>query len=225
MPGEYVLDNGAQSRKALDEGEAFLDRPDDGPRPTPVSGQRAAAGEDELLESCRRGDVAAFERLYALHGERMKSVARNLTGSETDAEDAVQETFLKVYRGAASFRGGSALSTWIYRILVNSCYDLLRRRQRRAEDPLEPSDEARPAAAGAAPAGDHPLRLAIEQSLGELPARQRTVFLLATVEGFSHREVAQVLDISEGASRTLLFEAKRRLQELLTPAPAGGPSA
>jgi RNA polymerase sigma-70 factor (ECF subfamily) len=185
--------------------------------------------EEELLESCRRGDVAAFESLYEQHGSRMKSLARNLLGRETDAEDAVQETFLKVYRGAASFRGSAALSTWIYRILVNTCYDLLRRRKRLAEESLEPAPSAhtaghsdRPEApALPAPAGDHPLRLAIEQSLTKLAPRQRTVFLLAAVEGFSHREIAEVLDVSEGASRTLLFEAKRRLQELLW-APGAG---
>ena len=86
--------------------------------------------EAELLEGCRAGDTAAFERLYEAHGARMKSVAANLLGDLADAEDAVQETFLKVYRGAASFRGGSMLSTWIYRVLVNSCYDLLRKRSR-----------------------------------------------------------------------------------------------
>jgi RNA polymerase sigma-70 factor (ECF subfamily) len=178
--------------------------------------------EDELLESCRRGDVRAFERLYEEHGTRMKSLARNLLGHETDAEDAVQETFLKVYRGAASFRGSAALSTWIYRILVNTCYDVLRRRKRRAEEALQPVGGTGPAQAVASGAsgssgasGDHALRLAIEQSLSTLAPRQRTVFLLSAVEGFSHKEIAQVLDVSEGASRTLLFEAKRRLQELL----------
>lgn len=188
--------------------------------------------EDDLLESCRRGELAAFEKLYELHGARMKSIARNLLGRDTDAEDAVQETFLKVYRGAASFRGSAALSTWIYRILVNNCYDTLRRRRRRSEEALEPvsaSPEDRPeraeSSAFPAPATDPPLRLAIEQSLTKLAPRQRTVFLLSAVEGFSHREIAQVLDVSEGASRTLLFEAKRRLQELLWSAGPGPGSA
>lgn len=196
-----MLENGPRSRRKAEE--VLLDD-----------------SEDELLESCRRGDVPAFEKLYELHGARMKSIARNLLGRDTDAEDAVQETFLKVYRGAASFRGSAALSTWIYRILVNTCYDALRRRRRRSEDPLEPPapESSGDRAEGTpipAPATDHPLRLAIEQSLTKLAPRQRTVFLLSAVEGFSHREIAQVLDVSEGASRTLLFEAKRRLQELL----------
>lgn len=158
--------------------------------------------------------MAAFERLYALHGARMKSIARNLLGHESDAEDAVQETFLKVYRGAASFRGTAALSTWIYRILVNTCYDLLRKRRRRSEDALDssPGDDR---TALRAPSGDHRLRLAIEQGVARLRPRQRDVFLLSAVEGFSHREIADVLDIPEGTSRTLLFEAKRQLQTFL----------
>jgi RNA polymerase sigma-70 factor, ECF subfamily len=175
-------------------------------------------GDESLLEGCRRGEVDAFERLYALHGARMKSIARNLLAHETDAEDAVQEAFLKIYRGAGSFRGTSAVSTWIYRILVNVCYDTLRRRKRRAEDALtieSPGKEPGAAGAQAAAAGDHPLRIAIEQGVARLKPRQRDVFLLSAVEGFSHREISEVLDIPEGTSRTLLFEAKRHLQELL----------
>jgi len=170
--------------------------------------------------------VDAFERLYALHGARMKSIARNLLGHESDAEDAVQEAFLKVYRGAGSFRGTASVSTWIYRILVNTCYDALRRRKRRSEDALtletpmgtgkgEGARETAPGAAGATAPGDHPLRIAIEQGVARLKPRQRDVFLLSAVEGFSHREISEVLDIPEGTSRTLLFEAKRHLQELL----------
>ncbi|MCA1580658.1 MAG: RNA polymerase sigma factor [Acidobacteria bacterium] len=198
--------------------EAFLDGPED---KDGSSGARDPA-EEKLLEGCRGGDVAAFERLYELHGARMKSIARNLLGHETDAEDAVQEAFLKIYRGAASFRGSAALSTWIYRILVNTCYDLLRRRKRHPEDPIEAPSGAGDGSALPAPAGDHPLRMAIEQSLSKLAPRQRTVFLLSAVEGFSHREIAGVLDVSEGASRTLLFEAKRRLQDLLWTSGARG---
>jgi RNA polymerase sigma-70 factor (ECF subfamily) len=175
-------------------------------------------GDEALLEGCRRGEVEAFERLYALHGARMKSIARNLLGHESDAEDAVQEAFLKIYRGAGSFRGTAAVSTWIYRILVNVCYDALRRRKRRAEDALTietPAGERAASGAPLAPAGDHPLRIAIEQGVARLKPRQRDVFLLSAVEGFSHREIAEVLDIPEGTSRTLLFEAKRHLQDLL----------
>ena len=83
--------------------------------------------DSELLVELKAGSLPAFERLYETHGGRMKSVAMNLLGSAADAEDAVQEAFLKVYRSAAGFRGGSSVSTWIYRILVNTCYDLMRK--------------------------------------------------------------------------------------------------
>jgi RNA polymerase sigma-70 factor (ECF subfamily) len=143
----------------------------------------------------------------------MKSLAANLLGSRSDAEDAVQETFLKIYRGASSFRGAAKLSTWTYRILVNTCLDQ-RRRKGRAPDltppgPEEPEGELR------APAADHPLRMDLEASLASLEEKHRTVFLLFEVEGFTHREVGEIVGVPEGKSRTLLFESKRELQRLL----------
>ncbi len=140
----------------------------------------------------------------------MKSVALNLLASPADAEDAVQEAFLKVYRGAARFRGGSTVATWLYRILVNTCYDLMRKGRRRPEMPL-------PAGIAMATSreSDHPLRLSIEIALSRLPERERTAFLLCEVEGFSHREAGEILEVNENASRALLFRAKRRLRESL----------
>jgi RNA polymerase sigma-70 factor (ECF subfamily) len=172
--------------------------------------QREAERSAGLQEGCRQGSLPSFERLYEEHGTRMKSIARNLLGSAADAEDAVQETFLRVYRGAAGFRGGAAFSTWIYRILVNSCYDALRRKRRRAEGPLPAKLALSPGAES-----DHPLRLSIETALSRLDSRERTAFLLCEVEGFSHREASQILDVSENSSRALLFKARRRLQREL----------
>lgn len=170
--------------------------------------------EEQLLEDCRAGNVSAFERLYEMHGARMKSVAANLLGNMADAEDAVQDCFLKVYRGAASFRGASRLSTWIYRVLVNSCYDMLRKRQRR---PVEARSEAAavPGREPVTPASDHPLRLSLEACVKDLDPRRRAAFLLFEVEGFTHREVGDILGVPEGTSKTLLFEARRELQRRL----------
>src|SRR5438034_4171097 len=78
--------------------------------------------DPELLAGCRSRGLPAFERLYRDHGPRMMSIALNLLGNVADAEDAVQDAFLKIFRGGGGFWGRSALSTWIYRILVNSCY-------------------------------------------------------------------------------------------------------
>lgn len=177
--------------------------------PTP-----AADREAELFQACRRGDVSALEELYRTHGTRMKSLAMNLLADRADAEDAVQETFLKIYRAAPTFRGSARLSTWAYRILVNTCYDALRRRGRRREErPAEPVSTAGFPAPCAE--SDIPLRLDLESSLTRLDQKRRSAFLLFEVEGFNHREVGEILGVSEGASRSLLFEARRELARLL----------
>jgi RNA polymerase sigma-70 factor (ECF subfamily) len=144
----------------------------------------------------------------------MKSIAANILGNTADAEDAVQETMLKAYRGAARFRGGASVSTWLYRILLNTCYDFLRQSRRRAESAMPPSEDFPETSS------DHSLRISIEKALSKLDPRERAAFLLCEVEGFSHREAGEILDVGEGASRALLFRARRHLQKTLEAAGA-----
>jgi len=176
-----------------------------------------AQGEDAALAAaCRSGDLRAYERLYALHGARMKNLARNLVGNPVDAEDAVQETFLKVHRSIASFRGQSSFITWTYRILINTCYDARRSRRRKKEVANEDSEESpglEPRAPGAHPA----LRMALERALAKLTQHQRDVFLLYEVEGFRHAEIAGMLEMTETASKNTLFQAKKNLRQMLEP--------
>jgi RNA polymerase sigma-70 factor (ECF subfamily) len=144
----------------------------------------------------------------------MKSITLNLLGNVGDAEDAVQEAFLKIFRGAKTFRGGAAFSTWTYRILVNTCYDALRRRKSRpVAGPLDAAGAQ--VAVAADPVADHPLRLALEKAVARLNPRHRAVFFLFAVEGFTHGEIARILGIPEGTSKTFLFEAKKKLQRWL----------
>lgn len=160
----------------------------------------------ELVDGCKRGNVRAYERLYQLHSARMKSLAFHLLGSRADAEDAVQDTFLKVYRSVRAFEGQSSLSTWVYRILINCCYDAMRRQQRRAEKPVNrefPSETKLP------------LRIALERALAQLNDRHRIVFLMFEVEGLKHSEIAGILEAPEGTCRSWLFEAKRELKRIL----------
>jgi RNA polymerase sigma-70 factor (ECF subfamily) len=179
----------------------------------------AFSGEAALVEACRRGESAAFEQLFHRHGSKMKSIALNLMGNTADAEDAIQEAFLKVHRGIGKFRGQSAFSTWVYRILVNACYDMRRRGMRRLEDPtpnLGPEEEL---PHPPAPMVNHALRMALEKCVGQSSDAYRSVFLLYEVEGFQHSEIAEMLGISEGASKNRLFEAKRELRRMLTRIP------
>jgi RNA polymerase sigma-70 factor (ECF subfamily) len=184
-----------------------------GPSPAAVD----ALGEDAALAAaCRSGDLRAYERLYSLHGTRMKNLARNVLGNPIDAEDAVQDTFLKVQRSIASFRGQSSFVTWTYRILINTCYDARRSRLRKKEVANDDSGET-PRPEPRAP-GAHPtLRMALERALEKLTRHQRDIFLLYEVEGFRHAEIAGMLEMTETASKNTLFQAKKNLRQMLEP--------
>jgi RNA polymerase sigma-70 factor, ECF subfamily len=184
-----------------------------GPSPAAVD---ALSEDAALAAACRSGDLRAYERLYALHGPRMKNLARNVLGNPIDAEDAVQDTFLKVQRSIASFRGQSSFVTWTYRILINTCYDARRSRRRKREVANDDSVETprpEPRAPGAHPA----LRMALERALEKLTRHQRDVFLLYEVEGFRHAEIAGMLEMTETASKNTLFQAKKNLRQMLEP--------
>jgi RNA polymerase sigma-70 factor, ECF subfamily len=156
-------------------------------------------------------DLAAFETLFASHGPRMKSLALNMLGNRSDAEDAVQEAFLRAYRSRASFRQDASLWTWVYRILLNTCRDIGRRRSSHGEAPLDVETGLELPTSHV----DQPLRLALKRALAELSPIYRDVFVLCEVEGHTHREVAAILDIPEGTSKGRLFEARQRLKERL----------
>lgn len=174
---------------------------------------RAEPVDDDLrlAASCAAGETRAFEEIYRRFGERLKSVAYNHLGSIADAEDAVQETFLKVHRAAATYTGEAAFGTWIYRILVNTCYDLLRQRKRRAAE--APMDEIPEAVARTSAAVDDMKRMALRKMLADLPEQRRSVFTLFEIEGLSHAEIAEILNISEGNSKWILFATKKELQK------------
>lgn len=166
-------------------------------------------GDARTETDCVQTDLAAFEALYESHGARMKSLALNVLGNRSDAEDAVQEAFLRAYRSRQTFRSDAALFTWVCRILLNTCYDIGRRRVSQRDNKMV---EAETAAELPSPAGDHPLRLTLRRAVSELAPIYRDVFLLFEVEGYTHQEVASILDIPEGTSKGRLWEARRQLR-------------
>jgi RNA polymerase sigma-70 factor, ECF subfamily len=197
--------------------EVRLGRPEFTQRSAPPAADLPSPAMDDgaLAAGCQSGNLQAFERLYRLHASRMKSVARNLLGNAVEAEDAVQDTFLKIQRSIASFRGQSSFATWTFRILINTCYDARRSRMRKKEVAHEEPDDTptrpEPRAASAHPT----LRIALERALSQLTRHQRDVFLLYEVEGFRHSEIASILEISEAASKNTLFQAKKTLRQML----------
>jgi RNA polymerase sigma-70 factor (ECF subfamily) len=158
-----------------------------------------------------RGDAAAFERLYRAHVARVHGLARWLLGGD-DVEDAVQEVFIRVWEKLGTFSGQSAFGTWLHRVAVNH---LLRRRAQRATHRRRHSDDAAHLGRVAAPVARPDLRVAIERAVDRLPAGAREVFVLHDMEGYKHEEIATMLAVDPGTSRSQLHRARMMLREHL----------
>ena len=177
----------------------------------------ARAEDMALVERCRTGDLGAFEELYRAHAGKLFSVACRLLGNPADAEDLLQEIFLSAHRKLDSFRGESALGTWLYRLATNQCLDYLRSRAARTNQVTDALDDE---AGGYEPAGrtlaDQTVtKMDLERALARLPEGCRAAFVLHDVQGLEHREVADVLGIAEGTSKSQVHKARLRLRGLL----------
>jgi RNA polymerase sigma-70 factor, ECF subfamily len=160
-------------------------------------------------------DVPAFEELYQHHSTRLFNLAWRMCGTRADAEDLLQEIFLQAYRKLPDFRGDSTVGTWLYRLAMNRCLDHLKSRQTRASSASTPLDED--VMAGPRLVNDGGIkRLDLERAIAKLPEGARAAFLLHDVEGFQHGEIAEILGISEGTSKSQVHKARLRLRALLT---------
>jgi RNA polymerase sigma-70 factor, ECF subfamily len=177
----------------------------------------ARAAELALVERCRRGELGAFEELYRAHSARIFSLAVRMLGSTTDAEDLLQEIFLSAHRKLDSFRGEAALGTWLYRLAMNQLLDYVRSRAGRASQVTDGLEDASLIADGTAHRlGDRVIqRLDLERAVAHLPEGCRAAFVLHDVEGLEHREIAEVLGIAEGTSKSQVHKARLRLRALL----------
>lgn len=172
----------------------------------------------ELAQRCKQGDLAAFEEMYRANAPRLYTLVLRMTGSEADAEDLLQEVFLQAHRKLGGFRGESSLGTWLYRMAVNQALDFLRGRQARMAHVTASYDEddvAEPVAPSpAVPAAVS--RVDLERAIARLPDGCRTAFVLHDVEGLAHHEVAALLGISEGTSKSQVHKARFRLRSMLS---------
>lgn len=174
----------------------------------------------EALARVAAGDTGAFTALVETHQERLLRLCERMLGDVEEARDAVQDVFLKAYRKAADFRPQGQVYTWLYRIATNLCLNKLRRRRLvrfvQWEDPGDREAPAfDPADGGPDPATALESRQrwrATRQAIARLPAGQRAVLVLARFEGLSYRQIAEVLEITEGAVESRLFRAMRRIE-------------
>ena len=191
--------------------------------PEDLPGKRGPAGpsrqeDSALIERCRQGDLGAFEEIYRAHSRRIYGVLVRMLGNQTDAEDMLQDVFLAAHRKLESFRGESALGTWLYRLAVNLCLDYLRSRTGRAIQMTDviADEPSLPDAASHRLAERTVTKMDLERALAQLPEGCRAAFVLHDVQGLEHREVGEVLGIAEGTSKSQVHKARLRLRTLLS---------
>jgi RNA polymerase sigma-70 factor, ECF subfamily len=166
----------------------------------------------EVPETPRATDD--FETIYRQHSPRVYTLACRMAGSSEDGEDLLQEIFLQAYRKLGSFKGDSTLGTWLYRLALNHCLDYVRSRQakmKKTTDSLDADTGRDPVARRDTPVA----RIDLDRALERLPDGCREAFVLHDVEGYDHREVAELLGIAEGTSKSQVFKARLKLRALL----------
>jgi RNA polymerase sigma-70 factor, ECF subfamily len=182
--------------------------------------------DSELVKRAQEGDADAFADLFHAHKARIYSLCLRMTNNSAEAEDLTQDAFLQVFRKLATFRGESALSTWLYRIAVNTVLMHFRKKtpcKLSLDEPCAKNGESKPIRREYG-TRDNRLagsidRITLNRAIKELPDGYRKVFLLHEVEGYEHQEIAEFLGCSTGNSKSQLHKARLRMRELLMARP------
>lgn len=179
---------------------------------TPAS-SRSPVTESSLIERVLAGEASAERELYDAHVDRVFRLAYRLAGDMDLAQDFVQETFIKVYSRLATFRGESALSTWITSIALSVGLNGLRKvkRFRQREAALEEGITVTEGRRRSEP----DLKTRIREAIDKLPEGYRTVFVMHDMEGYTHEEIGSALGVQSGTSKAQLFRARAKLREAL----------
>ena len=180
---------------------------------------RRGLDEAELVRAVQDGDRAAFGRLVERYVDEAHAVAASIVRNRSDAEDAVQDAFIRALERIDHLSAGSPFGPWFYRVLRSTCLNLLRREKLRTHEEIPIG-----ASGGSNPERETTRRMRRErilEALGELPEMQRTAVTLFDLEGYSHREIAGILGIAEGTSRAHLHHGRKALEALLA-SPHGG---
>ena len=194
-----------------------------------------------LVQRARSGDERAFRLLVERYQKKVYAVALAMVKDREEAMDVVQEAFVKVHRSLDSFKADATFYTWLYRITVNVCIDVIRRRGAMRSDSVEFDErighDLAEANLGAVSSqlGSNPEKSVLQRELGDkiqealeqIPEKHRAILLLRELDGLSYEELAQVLEIPKGTVMSRLFHARAKVQKLLSeslgiPLPAEG---
>ena len=188
----------------------------------PVAESRRGGEDRELVRQAKDGDKEAFESLVRRHQSRVFAVAGGILRNREDVEDIAQQVFLKAYFSLKRFDQRAAFSTWLYKITLNECWDLLRKRKVRplvlevdlSEEQARQYQAAEEVADGRPDASDRlAARERVEQLLECLEERDRTMLVLKEVQGFTVEEIAEIMGINSNTVKVRLFRARQRIAE------------
>lgn len=166
-----------------------------------------------LVERAAAGDLEAFDRIMRLHEKQMLSTALRLVGNLEDAQDIAQEAFLRLYRNLRKLPDIQEMRSWLYRVTVNLCNDLLRQRGRRRTEPLSGPDPMSAARDPELSLLDLERGRLVEMALATLPEKERAALVLRDVEGLPTREVARILGSSEVTVRSQISVARGKIKK------------
>lgn len=167
-----------------------------------------------LIERCQQEDALAQEQIYKLYAAAMYNICRRILGDDDDAQDLLQESFIDVFQKLPSLRDVGLFSAWIKRIVTNNCINALRKKRLETSElddnydgPLDEDDDF--------DYQNYQLEQ-VRESIKRLPEGCRTVLNLYVFEGYDHKEIAEILEISESASKAQYCKAKARIRKMLT---------
>jgi RNA polymerase sigma-70 factor (ECF subfamily) len=169
--------------------------------------------ELQLVERARAGDRHAMSELYRMYDRRVFSVARRLTGDDDTAQDVAQDAWIRAFQKIELFRGDASFGTWVYRIATNAALNRLRSVSRRSDAESAAEWRTRGASIDDAVLNQRLL----QEALDRLPEGYRTVLVLHDVEGMKHDEIADMLGVTVGTSKSQLHKARARMREMLAP--------
>jgi len=171
----------------------------------------------ELTQLSSAGDLEAFEMLYQKYHRRAYSLCLRMTNNVTEAEDLTQEAFIQLFKKSGSFRGDAQFTTWFHRLVVNQVLMYFRKRSVKNEKTTEDGEMPERVLPDTRLKANLPIlnRIDLSKAISELPPGYRSVFVLHDVEGFEHSEVARILGISVGTSKSQLHKARLKLRGLL----------
>ena len=181
-----------------------------------MNGESMTGSERALIEQCMLGRQDAYRQLYDLYKDRVFTIAVRTLGNAEDAEDALQETFVKVFRHIGSFQWKSLFSTWIHRITVNTSIEIIRKRKKHLNH-LDIDEFSEILTVESSFGKRSNFVMMLEKEIQKLPEGYKNVFVLYAIEGYKHHEIAEMLDITEGTSKSQYFQARTRLRKQLLP--------